>query len=77
MRKGDAKLETFLGKTMLSFNPLSIRGCAIDIGTGMHKSKLRDLRAAIYQLNADTDELVKIKEDTEKHLEVCRGKVSE
>ena len=48
MRKGDAKLETFLGKTMLSFNPLSIRGCAIDIGTGMHRSELRDLRAAIY-----------------------------
>ena len=75
MRKGDAKLETFLGKTMLSFNPLSIRGCAIDIGTGMHKSKLRDLRAAIYQLDADTDELVKIKEDMEKHLEAAEERL--
>ena len=28
MKKGDAKLETFLGKTMLSFNPQSIKGCA-------------------------------------------------
>ena len=75
MRKGDAKLETFLGKTMLSFNPLSIRGCAIDIGTSMHKSKLKDLRAAIYQLDADTDELVKIKEDTEKHLEAVEERL--
>ena len=75
MRKGDAKLETFLGKTMLSFNPLSIKGCAIDIGTGMHKSKLRDLRAAIYQLDADTDELVKIKEDMEKHLEAAEERL--
>ena len=77
MKKGDAKLETFLGKTMISFNPLSIKGCAIDIGTGMHRSKLRDLRAAIYQLDADTDELVKIKEDMEKTSGSCRGKVSE
>ena len=75
MKKGDAKLETFLGKTMLSFNPLSIRGCAIDIGTGMHRSKLRDLRAAIYQLDADTDELVKIKEDMEKHLEAAEERL--
>ena len=75
MRKGDAKLETFLGKTMLSFNPLSIRGCAIDIGTGMHRSKLRDLRAAIYQLDADTDELVKIKEDMEEHLEAAEERL--
>ena len=77
MKKGDAKLETFLGKTMLSFNPLSIRGCAIDIGTGMHRSKLRDLRAAIYQLDADIDELVKIKEGHGKTSGSCRGKVSE
>ena len=75
MRKGDAKLETFLGKIMLSFNPLSIRGCAIDIGTGMHRSKLKDLRAAIYQLDADTDELVKIKEDMEKHLEAAEERL--
>ena len=75
MRKGDAKLETFLGKTMLSFNPLSIRGCAIDIGTGMHRSKLKDLRGAIYQLDADTDELVKIKEDMEKHLEAAEERL--
>ena len=75
MRKGDAKLETFLGKTMLSFNPLSIRGCAIDIGTGMHRSKIKDLRAAIYQLDADTDELVKIKEDMEKHLEAAEERL--
>ena len=75
MRKGDAKLETFLGKTMLSFNPLSIKGCAIDIGTGMHRSKLKDLRVAIYQLDADTDELVKIKEDMEKHLEAAEERL--
>ena len=75
MKKGDAKLETFLGKTMLSFNPQSIKGCAIDIGSGMHRTKLRDLRAAIYQLEADTDELVKIKEDMEKHLEAAEEKL--
>ena len=75
MRKGDAKLETFLGKTILSFNPQSIKGCAIDIGSRMHKTKLRDLRAAIYQLEADTDELVKIKEDMEKHLEAAEEKL--
>ena len=75
MRKGDAKLETFLGRTMLSFNPLSIKGFSIDIGTGMHKSKLKDLRAAIYQLDADTDELVKIKEDMEEHLEAAEERL--
>ena len=75
MKKGDAKLETFLGKTMLSFNPQSIKGCAIDIGSGMHKTKLRDLRAAIYQLDADTDELLKIKEDMEKYLEAAEEKL--
>ena len=69
MKKGDAKLESFLGKTMLSFNPESIKGYAIDIGSGMHRTKIKDLRAAIYQLEAVTDELVKIKEDMEKHLE--------
>ena len=75
MKKGDAKLETFLGKTMFSFNPQSIKGCAIDIGSGMHRTKLRDLRAAIYQLEADTYELVKIKEDMEKHLEDAEEKL--
>ena len=35
----------------------------------MHRTKIRDLRAAIYQLEADTDELVKIKEDMVKHME--------
>ena len=75
MRKGDAKLETFLGRTMLSFNPLSSKGYSIDIGTGMHRSKLKDLRAAIYQLDADTDELVKIKEDMEKHLKAAEERL--
>ena len=75
MRKGDAKLETFLGRTMLSFNPLSIKGYSIDIGTGMHRSKLKDLRAAIYQLDADTDELVRIKEDMEKHLKAAEERL--
>ena len=75
MKKGDAKLESFLGKTMLSFNPESIKGCAIDIGSGMHRTKIRDLRATIYQLEADTYELVKIKEDMEKHLEVAEEKL--
>ena len=75
MKKGDAKLESFLGKTMLSFNPESIKGYAIDIGSGMHRSKIRDLRAAIYQLEANTDELVKIKEEMEKHLEAKEEKL--
>ena len=75
MKKGDAKLETFMGKTMLSFNPQSIKGCAIDIGSEMHRSKLRDLRAAIYQLEADTNELKKIKEDMENHLEAAEEKL--
>ena len=75
MKKGDAKLESFLGKTMLSFNPESIKGCAIDIDSGMHRTKIRDLRAAIYQLEADTDELMKIKEDMEKHLEATEEKL--
>ena len=75
MKKGDAKLESFLGKTMLSFNPRTIKGCAIDIDSGMHRTKIRDLRAAIYQLEADTDELVKIKEDMEKHLEAAEEKL--
>ena len=77
MKKGDAKLESFLGKTMLSFNPESIKGYAIDIGSGMHRTKIRDLRAAIYQVEADIDELVKIKEDMEKHLEVVEEKLTD
>ena len=75
MKKGDAKLESFLGKTMLSFNPESIKGYAIDIGSGMHRSKIRDLRAAIYQLEANTDELGRIKEEMEKHLEAAEEKL--
>ena len=59
---------------MLSFNPESIRDYAIDIGSGMHISNIRVLRAAIYQLEANTDELVKIKEDMEKHLEAAEEK---
>ena len=47
----------------------------IDIGSGMHRSKLRDPRAAIYQLEADTDELKKIKEDMENHLEAAEEKL--
>ena len=75
MKKGDAKLESFLGKTMLSFNPESIKGYAIDIGSGMHRSKIKDLRAAIYQLEANTDELGRIKEEMEKHLEAAEEKL--
>ena len=75
MKKRDAKLESFLGKTMLSFNPESIKGYAIDIGSGMHRSKIRDLRAAIYQLEANTDELGRIKEEMEKHLEAAEEKL--
>ena len=71
MKKGDAKLESFLGKTMLSFNPESIKGYAIDIGSGMHRSRIKDLRAAIYQLEVNTDELRRIKEEMEKHLEAA------
>ena len=75
MKKGDAKLESFLGKTMLFFNPESIKGYAIDIGSGMHRSKIKDLRAAIYQLEANTDELGRIKEEMEKHLEAAEEKL--
>ena len=39
MEKGDAKLESFLGKTMLTFNPESIKGHAIDIGSGCTEAK--------------------------------------
>ena len=75
MKKGDAKLESFLGKTMLTFNPESIKGYAIDIGSGMHRSKIKDLRAAIYQLEANTDELRRIKAEMEKHLEAAEEKL--
>ena len=75
MKKGDAKLETPLGNTMLTFNPESIKGCAIDIGSGMHKSKIKDLRAAIYQLEANNDELRRIKAEMEKHLEAAEEKL--
>ena len=37
MKKGDAKLESFLGKTLFSFNPESIKGYVIDIGSGIHR----------------------------------------
>ena len=56
---------------MLTFNPESIKGCAIDIGSGMQRSKIKDLRAAIYQLEANTDELRRIKAEMEKHLEAA------
>ena len=75
MKKGDAKLELFVGKTMLSFNPESIKGYAIDIGSGMHRSRIKYLRAAIYQLEANTDELRRIKEEMEKHLEAAEEKL--
>ena len=75
MKKGDAKLETFLGNTMLTFNPESTKGYAIDIGSGMHRSKIKDLRAAIYQLEANTDELRRIKAEMEKHLEAAEEKL--
>ena len=75
MKKGDAKLESFLGKTMLSFNPESIKGYAIDIGSGMHRSKIKDLRADIYQLEANTDELGRIKEEMKKHLKAAKEKL--
>ena len=77
MKKGDTKLESFLGKTILSFNPESIKGYAIDIGSGMHRSKIRDLRAAIYQLEANTYELVKTKEEMEKASGRCRRKADD
>ena len=75
MKKGDAKLETFLGNTMLTFNPESTKGYVIDIGSGMHRSKIKDLRAAIYQLEANTDELRRIKAEMEKHLEAAEEKL--
>ena len=75
MRKGDAKLETFLGKDNAFFQSTKYQSCAIDIGTGMHRNKLKDLRGAIYQLDADIDELVKIKEDMEKHLEAAEERL--
>ena len=75
IKKGDAKLESFLGKTMLSFNPESIKGYAIDIGSGMHRSRIKDLRPAIYQLEENIDELRRIKEEMEKHLEAAEEKL--
>ena len=47
----------------------------LTLALGCTELKLRDLRAAIYQLEADTDELVKIKEDMEKHLEAAEEKL--
>ena len=41
----------------------------------MHRSRIKDLRAAIYQLEANTDELRRIKEEMEKHLEVAEEKL--
>ena len=75
MKKGDSKLETFLGNTMLTFNRESTKGYAIDIGSGMHRSKIKYLRAAIYQLEANTDELRRIKVEMEKHLEAAEEKL--
>ena len=62
---------------MLTFNPESIKGHAIDIGSGMHRSKIKDLRAAIYQFEANNDELRRIKEEMEKHLEAVEEKLVE
>ena len=39
IKKGDAKLETFLGNTKLTFNPESTKGYAIDIGSGLHQKQ--------------------------------------
>ena len=41
----------------------------------MHRSKIKDLRAAIYQLEANTDELRRIKAEMEKHLEAAEEKL--
>ena len=58
-----------------TFNPESIKGYAIDIGSGIHIRKIKDLRATIYQLEANTDELRKIKVEMEKHLEAAEEKL--
>ena len=39
------------------------------------RSKIKDLRAAIYQLEANTDELRRIKAEMEKHLEAAEEKL--
>ena len=65
----------FLGRQCSPVNPESIKGYAIDIGSGMHRSRIKDLRAAIYQLEANTDELMRIKEKMEKHLEAAKEKL--
>ena len=60
---------------LCSFSILKVlKACAIDIDSGMHRTKLRDLRAAIYQMKADTDKIKKIKADMEKHLEAAEEK---
>ena len=65
----------FLGRQCSLSISESIKGYAIDIVSGMHRSKIKDLRAAIYQLEANIDELGRIKEEMEKHLEAAEEKL--
>ena len=62
MKRNTAELETIAGFRVLSFNPESSRGCVIQIGPGMERSSISDLRAAIYQIGDSTEEHRAVKE---------------
>jgi hypothetical protein len=69
MKKGDAKLKTDLGITVLEFNPESERAHFIRLGNDMRRNKIYALRSAIYQCDENNPELKGIKEIMQTELE--------
>ena len=55
MKRNSAELETLIGHRVLTFNPESAGGCVIELGSGMKRNKIPELRAAIYQFRDSTE----------------------
>ena len=75
MQKNSAQVEVLLGTKVLSFNPDSDKACIVQLGLGIQRSKVPDLRAAIYQIGDSTEELRKIKEEMIQVLEAAEEKL--
>ncbi|KAL6498282.1 hypothetical protein OROGR_028679 [Orobanche gracilis] len=73
MKKNFATIETSFGVSYLSFNPESEKACTY-LGQSIRTSKIRDLKAAIYQTRETTEELRRIKAEMIKLLEAAEEK---
>ena len=77
MKKDGATLQNVLGTTSLMFNPESDKGRCIILGERMTVSKIKDLRAAIYQSSESTGEIKQIRSKLFELLMVAEQKLME